>query len=95
MAVLTQQNVPTLAKIARRSLFSLKSEIELVTLGELTGAFRKMLESNANESRWQRFLSENPFVLDMAFGYPVKKISDQPYVGGKNIRGQGASIPTS
>lgn len=89
VAVLTQQNVPTLAKTARRSLFSLKSEIELVTLGELTGAFRKMLESNANESRWQRFLSENPFVLDMAFGYPVKKISDQPYVGGKNIRGQG------
>lgn len=89
VAALTQQNVPALAKTAQRALFSLKAEIELVTLGQLIEAFRKMLESNASEGKWQRFLSENPFVLDMAFGYPVKKISDQPYVDGKNIRGQG------
>lgn len=25
----------------------------------------------------------------MAFGYPVKLIADQPYVGGKDINGQG------
>lgn len=54
-----------------------------------------MLDGNANENRWQRFLSENSFVLDMAFGYPVKVIAEQPYVGGKDINGQEASIPTS
>ncbi|WJM90842.1 DUF4263 domain-containing protein [Pseudomonas brenneri] len=44
---------------------------------------------HVGESRWQAFLSDNPFILDMAFGYPVKKIADQPYVGGKNFSGRG------
>lgn len=88
-AALAQQNVPALAKTARRTLYSLKSEIELVTLGELIEMYRSMLDGNANENKWQRFLSENSFVLDMAFGYPVKLIAEQPYVGGKDINGQG------
>lgn len=88
-AALAQQSVPALAKTARRTLYNLKSEIELVTLGQLIAAYRSMLDGNANENRWQRFLSENSFVLDMAFGYPVKLIAEQPYVGGKDINGQG------
>lgn len=86
---LTQQNVPTLAKSEPRTLFNLKEQIELVTLGELIEVYRKMMNSNVGESRWQAFLSDNPFILDMAFGYPVKKIADQPYVGGKNFSGRG------
>lgn len=86
---LAQQSIPTLAKSEPRTLFNLKAEIELVTLGELIEVYRKMMNSNASEPRWQAFLSENPFILDMAFGYPVKKISDQPYVGGKNFTGRG------
>lgn len=86
---LAQQSVPALAKSEPRTLYNLKAEIELVTLGQLIEVYRKMMDNNANESRWQAFLSENPFVLDMAFGYPVKKIADQPYVGGKNFSGRG------
>ena len=86
---LAQQSIPTLAKSEPRTLFNLKAQIELVTLGELIEIYRKMMNSNASEPRWQAFLSENPFILDMAFGYPVKKISDQPYVGGKNFSGRG------
>ena len=86
---LTQQNVPNLAKSEPRTLFNLKEQIELVTLGELIEVYRKMMNSNVGESRWQAFLSDNPFILDMAFGYPVKKIADQPYVGGKNFSGRG------
>ncbi|MDG2969449.1 DUF4263 domain-containing protein [Pseudomonas extremaustralis] len=48
-----------------------------------------MLESNVTENKWQSLLSEHSFVLDMAFGYPVKMIAEQPYVGGEDIRGQG------
>jgi len=87
-AKLTQQSVAALAKSAPKTLYQLKSEIELITLGELIEVYRKMLESNATENKWQNFLSEHPFVLDMAFGFPVKMIAEQPYVGGKNIRGQ-------
>jgi hypothetical protein len=86
---LAQQSVPSLAKSEPRTLYGLKAEIELVTLGELIEVYRKMMDNNTNESKWQAFLSENPFVLDMAFGYPVKKIADQPYVGGKNFNGRG------
>ncbi|WP_347929179.1 Shedu immune nuclease family protein [Pseudomonas helvetica] len=87
--MLAQQSVPALAKSAPKTLYQLKSEIEFITLGELIEVYRRMLESNASESKWQSFLGEHPFVLDMAFGYPVKVISEQPYVGGKNLRGQG------
>lgn len=86
---LAQQSVPTLAKSAPNTLYNLKAEIELVTLGQLIEVYKKMMESNVAEPKWQTFLSENPFILDMAFGYPVKKIADQPYVGGKNFSGRG------
>lgn len=92
---LTQQNVPNLAKSEPRTLFNLKEQIELVTLGELIEVYRKMMNSNVGESRWQAFLSDNPFILDMAFGYPVKKIADQPYVGVRISAVEVANIPTS
>ena len=60
-AALAQQSVPALAKTARRTLYHLKSEIELVTLGQLLGTYRSMLDANTNKNRWQRFLSENSF----------------------------------
>ncbi|NWA44110.1 DUF4263 domain-containing protein [Pseudomonas reactans] len=86
---LAQQSVPTLAKSAPNTLYNLKAEIELVTLGQLIDVYKKMMESNVAEPKWQSFLSGNPFILDMAFGYPVKKIADQPYVGGKSFSGRG------
>lgn len=88
-AKLVQQSIPALAKSAPNTLYQLKSEIELITLGELIEVYRKMMDSKATEPRWQKFLSQHPFVLDMAFGYPVKKIADQPYVGGKGFSGRG------
>ena len=88
-AKLTRQSVPALAKSAPDTLYQLKSEIELITLGELIEIYRRMMYSKVTEPRWQKFLSEHPFVLDMAFGYPVKKIADQPYVGGKGFSGRG------
>ncbi|MEJ5279810.1 Shedu anti-phage system protein SduA domain-containing protein [Pseudomonas sp. MYb541] len=88
-AKLAQQSVPSLAKSAPETLYQLKCEIELITLGELIEVYRRMMDSKVTEPRWQKFLSEHPFVLDMAFGYPVKKIADQPYVGGKGFSGRG------
>ncbi len=88
-ARLVHDNVDVMAKTERRTLFNLKAEIELVTLGELIEVFAKMLTSNAKEAQWQTFLSEHPFVLDMAFGYPVKMIAERLYVGGKSFTGRG------
>jgi len=34
----------------------------------------------------------NPFILSLAFAYPVFLIQDQAYVGGATIRGAGEKI---
>ena len=51
-----------------------------------------MIVKNLPESTWQRFLNENPFVLTMAFGYPVIKVHDQASVGGRTVFGMGEKI---
>jgi len=89
---LVEKNLPPLAKDKRKTLYKLKSDIELVTLSELITVYEKLLEGNSNEERWQQFLSENVFILDLAFGYPVKMIGEKPYVGGKGFNGQGGQF---
>ena len=37
-------------------------------------------------------LDENPFVLTLAFGYPIIKVHEQAYVGGHKIIGGGGKI---
>ena len=44
------------------------------------------------EDRWQDFFNENPFILNMAFGYPVIKVRDQASVGGRKLSGDGGSV---
>jgi hypothetical protein len=89
---LVEKNLPPLAKDERRALYKLKADIELVTLSELITVFEKLLDANSNEERWQQFLAENIFILDLAFGYPVKIIGEKPYVGGKGFNGQGGQF---
>jgi Shedu protein SduA, C-terminal len=51
-----------------------------------------MLGANLVEGRWQDFFNENPFILNMAFGYPVIKVRDQASVGGRKLSGDGEKI---
>lgn len=73
-------------------LAKLQSDIELVTLDALISRFEEMLGKSLNEGRWQTFFHENPFILHMAFGYPVIKVQDQASVGGRKLSGKGEKV---
>lgn len=73
-------------------LAKLRGDIELVTLESLIRRYEKMLGTKLVEGRWQEFFNENPFVLNMAFGYPIIKVRDQASVGGRKLSGDGEKI---
>lgn len=73
-------------------LAKLRSDIELVTLEALIKRYEAMLGQTLVEDRWQDFFNENPFILNMAFGYPVIKVRDQASVGGRKLSGDGEKI---
>lgn len=73
-------------------LFELKAVIEQVTLAQLISEFEYMLQKNLAESKWQAFFKANPFILGLAFPYPVILFQDQASVGGTTLRGNGESI---
>jgi hypothetical protein len=87
-----EQSKRSLAKESPSQLLQLRNDIELVTLESLITKFEKMLGCNLQEGQWQRLFNENPFILNLAFGYPVIKIRDQAHVGGQTLSGSGATI---
>jgi len=73
-------------------LAKLRGDIEMVTLEALIARYEGMLGEKLVEGRWQDFFNENPFILNMAFGYPVIKVQDQASVGGRKLSGDGEKI---
>lgn len=88
---LVRGHASALVKSEPEALLQLKQDIELVTLRELIGRCSELLDKSTTEPKWQSFLSANPFILTMAFHYPVILIDNQPYVGGKLHTGRGGS----
>lgn len=82
----------SIAEEQPKKLAKLRGDIELVTLEALTTRYEEMLGEKLAESRWQDFFNENPFILNMAFGYPVVKVRDQASVGGRKLSGDGEKI---
>ena len=80
------------ANIQPEKLAKLRGDIELVTLEALIERYEEMLSEKLPEGRWQDFFNENPFILNMAFGYPVVKVRDQASVGGRKLSGNGEKI---
>lgn len=81
-----------IAKDQPEKLTKLRGDIELVTLEALITRYEGMLGENLVEGRWQEFFNENPFILNMALGYPVIKVRDQASVGGRKLSGDGEKI---
>lgn len=81
-----------IAKDQPEKLVKLRGDIELVTLEALIARYEEMLGEKLVEGRWQDFFNENPFILNMAFGYPVIKVRDQASVGGRRLSGYGEKI---
>ena len=82
----------SIAKVQPEKLAKLCGDIELVTLEALIKRYEEMLGEKLGEGRWQDFFNENPFILTMAFGYPVIKVWDQASVGGRKLSGDGEKI---
>jgi hypothetical protein len=89
---LVSKNNRAIAKEQPEALIKLHNEIELVTLAQLIEKFEAMLGKKLSESRWQQLFNDNPFILNLAFGYPIIKIQDQAHVGGRAISGAGDKI---
>jgi hypothetical protein len=82
----------SIAEEQPEKLAKLRGDIELVTLEALIKRYEEMLREKLVEGRWQEFFNENPFILNMAFGYPVIKVRDQASVGGRKLSGDGEKI---
>ena len=73
-------------------LMKLHDDIELVTLENLIEKFEEMLNKDLSEGHYQKLFNENPFILNLAFGYPIIKFSEQACVGGRAFSGIGEKI---
>lgn len=89
---LVDQNKREIAEKAPQQLLQLRKDIELVTLEVLIKKYGEMLTKALPETRWQQLFDDNPFILNLAFGYPVIKIQDQAHVGGRKLSGAGETI---
>ena len=87
-----EKNVKTIAETQPEKLVKLQNDIELATLDNLIMRYEEMINKNFPEADWQRFLNENPFILSLAFGYPIIKVQNQASVGGRKISGSGEKI---
>lgn len=86
------QSAKAMGQEQTEQLAKLQSDIELVTLDALIERYEAMLSKKLAEDRWQEFFNENPFILNLAFGYPVIKVRDQASVGGRKLSGSGEKI---
>ena len=51
-----------------------------------------MIQAKVPEKKWQDFLEANPFILGLAFGYPILKVGGQASVGGYKLWRTGETI---
>ena len=91
-AQVVREDAPKIAKASPSKLFELKAVLEQVTLAQLISEFESMLQRKLSEQKWQHFFKSNPFVLGLAFPYPVILFEDQAHVGGCTFRGKDESI---
>ena len=85
-------NVVSLSETRPAKLTHLQKEIELVNLRTLIDRFEEMMTQGLSEPKWQDFFDNNPFILSLAFGYPVVVVQGQASVGGRTLSGKGGRI---
>ena len=86
------RNMKSIVETSPQKLATLRNDIELVNLKSLIERYESMLSQNHSEQVWQKFLNGNPFILGLAFGYPIIKIQDQASMGGRNFSKRGERI---
>lgn len=91
IGVLNDQ-VTSIAEENPKKLARLRAEIDLVNLEQLIKRYEEMLTETHDETEWQEFFNENPFILNMSFGYPAIIVQAQASVGGNELSGNGNTI---
>jgi hypothetical protein len=89
---LTRATAKELSVSDPEATIKLQRDIELVNLDEVIRRFRRGLEQPRAERAWQRLFEANPFILTMAFGYPIVDIQSSATVGNVALDGGGAKI---
>ena len=87
-----EDNVKQVVEANPRRVALLRQDLELVELDTLIHRYEEMLRENLPESAWQDFFSDNPFILTLGTGYPVVRVQEQAFVGGRKVSGKGESI---
>lgn len=72
-----------------RQLLRLTEAVETVTLEGMIAHMRARMRERHDERNWQRFLSDNAFILRLAFGVPVLLFQGEATVGGRTYGGSG------
>lgn len=89
---LIAKNSRAISRTLPERLATLQSEMQFVTLDTLIERYEAMSKKKLLEDEWQAFLNENPFILNLAFGYPVIKVGSQVSVGGRKLSGAGDKV---
>jgi len=89
---LFSKNMEAIAEDQPEELIKLRTNIEVGTLKRLIEKFKEMLGKKRSEAHWQKLFNDNPFILNLAFGYPIITIQDQAHVGGRKFSGAGEKI---
>jgi hypothetical protein len=80
-----------LTQLDPQSLPSLNAVIGLSAIKEALAYWEKN-QNNSSELFWQNALSDRAFVLSQVFAYPVVKIGERMYVGGKRLDNKGGGL---
>lgn len=80
------------AKVNETELLALSHEIELLAIEDLIERLEVHIAKKHDEAFWQKFLSDNPFIIRLAFGLPIAIFGEQLAVGGMRFDGSGGKI---
>ena len=89
---LITKNTGAISRALPEQLATLQRDMQFVELDRLIECYEAMSKKKLREDKWQAFLNENPFILNLAFGYPVIKVGSQVSVGGRNLSGVGDKV---
>lgn len=91
-ALLVEATAGMIREVGEREpaqLLKLTEAVETVTLDAMIAHMRARIAENHGEESWQKFLTENAFILRLAFGVPVLLFQGQATVGGRSYGGAG------
>jgi hypothetical protein len=89
---IVKNEVKAIAQKDQTELLELSREIEVASLDMVIEKMSAMMEKNLAESAWQTFLSDNPFILRLAFGLPIMVFGEQVAVGGVRFDNRGGKL---